>query len=87
VAVCSSRQIEISDLPLSIQKCTDDDVPPAPVPSCRAPNQLAAVRGHAERERLTSVLARLKNNRSHAALELGISRVTLYKKLRQHGIA
>jgi two-component system response regulator HydG len=84
IAVCSWHHIRLLDLPQAIQKC--GDVVETPVQSCRAPNQLAAARGHAERERLATVLERVNNNRSHAALELGISRVTLYKKLRKHGI-
>lgn len=50
-------------------------------------NQLRYARITGERHKLKNTLQRLNNNRTRAAEELGISRVTLYKKLRQYGIS
>jgi transcriptional regulator of acetoin/glycerol metabolism len=50
-------------------------------------NQLAGARRTAEVERLVDTLARHKNNRTTAAAELGVSRVTLYKKLRRYNLS
>lgn len=47
---------------------------------------LADVKGEAEKCRIVAVLRRTRNNRSRAATELGISRNTLYIKLRQYGL-
>jgi len=41
---------------------------------------------HADRERLRSALLMFKGNKSLTAKHLGISRVTLWKKLKEHGI-
>lgn len=49
-------------------------------------NQLQAIREKAERDLLLATLARNNNNRSKTAAELGISRVTLYKRLERLGI-
>ena len=49
-------------------------------------NQLQAIREKAERDLLLATLARNNNNRSKTAVELGISRVTLYKRLERLGI-
>jgi DNA-binding NtrC family response regulator len=52
-----------------------------------ATNRLAEARTEAERERLVEALRTSNNNRSQAALQLGISRVTLYKKLHKYHLA
>ncbi len=49
-------------------------------------NGLALGRDEGERNRLLETLHRHNNNRTTAAAELGISRVTLYKKMHQHGL-
>jgi two-component system response regulator HydG len=49
-------------------------------------NQLANARVSAEISRLREALHRNNNNRTHAAAELGVSRMTLFKKLRRYGI-
>jgi two-component system response regulator HydG len=86
LAVCSRSQIELSDLPQAVQQCAPQDTANT-FASERPRNELAAARGRAEREQLANALHRHNNNRSHAAVELGISRVTLYKKLNQHGLS
>lgn len=87
VALSDSHEIQPSDLPLTIQASevitsvyTDA---PRETPESHE-NELAHVRFFAERQRLEEALRGNNNNRSHAAQELGISRVTLYKKLRKH---
>ena len=50
-------------------------------------NKLAAARTDGELQRLLAALGRHNHNRTNTAAELGISRVTLYKKLRQHRLA
>ena len=47
---------------------------------------LDAVRQDAELARLREALQHTNNNRQRAAAELGISRMTLYKKLRKYGL-
>jgi two-component system, NtrC family, response regulator HydG len=86
VSIGSGSMIELDDLPQAIQdsalQCLAGS---ARMDSPR--NELAAARRHAERKHLADALQRNNNNRSHAALELGISRVTLYKKLHRHGLS
>jgi transcriptional regulator with PAS, ATPase and Fis domain len=43
-------------------------------------------RQHGERQRILQALNKHGNNRTHAAKELGISRVALYKKLHKFRI-
>jgi len=86
VAVCSGSQIELTDLPQAIQQCAPQGTADS-VASERPRNELAAARVRAEREQLADALNRHNNNRSHTAEHLGISRVTLYKKLNQHGLS
>ena len=47
---------------------------------------LARTKDDAERFRITDALRRHQNNRLRAAAELGISRMTLYKKLHKYGM-
>jgi DNA-binding NtrC family response regulator len=51
-----------------------------------AASSLAQSKNHAERERIEEALERNGNNRLRAATELGISRMTLYNKLRKLGL-
>jgi two-component system response regulator HydG len=86
VAVCPGSRIELTDLPPAIQSCVSPE-PAEAAPTDLTRNELAIARRLAERQRIAEVLARTNNNRSHAAAELRISRVTLYKKLRLHGMS
>ena len=51
-----------------------------------SPQTLAQTKENAEAARITAALARNGNNRLRAAAELGISRMTLYKKLHKFGL-
>ena len=73
---------------------------PTSTPTCRRATRLPLItklspnvpsiapyaRASAEAQRLTEALRRHGNNRTFAAAELGISRVTLYKKLHRYGL-
>ncbi|HYW78724.1 MAG TPA: sigma-54 dependent transcriptional regulator, partial [Thermoguttaceae bacterium] len=86
VAFCSDRTIDLADLPERVRSGFADDTRPAESGTTSG-NRLAQARREGEKGRLVQALRRNNNNRSHAAVELGISRVTLYKKLNKYGIA
>ena len=91
VAVCAGEEIQLCDLPESIRNANPSHKPRGAnfVDSSTIPsrighsvlNRLTEVRGQTEREVVLSTLRKNGNNRSRTAIELGISRVTLYKKL------
>jgi DNA-binding NtrC family response regulator len=86
VVLCAKPVIDLEDLALPIR---DANTPPhsgGKEPPSSKTNQLAQARGSAEITRLREALHRHNNNRTHAASELGVSRVTLLKKLRQYGL-
>ena len=91
VALCTSPTIDLADLPEPIQQsyerspCRRTRLPVSA--GCSTPNKLAAARADGELQWLLAALGRHNHNRTNAAAELGISRVTLYKKLRQHKLA
>jgi DNA-binding NtrC family response regulator len=62
------------------------DDPPSGSTAIPSPRFLADPVKREEFQRIHDALTRCKGNRSRAAKELGISRVTLYKKLRYYGI-
>jgi two-component system nitrogen regulation response regulator NtrX len=91
VALCPGMQIELADLPETILKNAPCSVravietrPPVvvPVPS----GSLAEKREEAEAQHISEALHRHRNNRKRVAAELGISRMTLYKKLHRYGL-
>jgi two-component system response regulator HydG len=88
VALCPGPEIQISDLPEAI-RCVAELPPSAvsagPVVQVRR-GTLAQTKEDAEAARITAALARNGNNRLRAAAELGISRMTLYKKLNRYGL-
>ncbi len=63
------------------------DDPPSGDSAIPTPRFLSDPVKREEFQRIHDALTRCKGNRSRAAKELGISRVTLYKKLRLYGIA
>lgn len=88
VALCPGTEIQLSDLPEPIQRLADSLPSAAPAaPASQAfPGTLAQTKEDAEAARITAALARHRNNRLRAAAELGISRMTLYKKLYRYGL-
>ncbi len=76
VALSEDGRVEVADLPVDIQR------------GGRAP--AASARGgleHAERSTLLAALEQQRWHVSRVAEQLGISRNTLYRKLRRHGLA
>jgi DNA-binding NtrC family response regulator len=86
------RAVALSDGPtLHVEDLPETFADPGPVCSVKlAPSStissLAQSKNHAERERIEAALERNGNNRLRAAAELGISRMTLYNKLRKLGV-
>jgi two-component system, NtrC family, response regulator AtoC len=58
-----------------------------PTPAAGAPHNLHDALRQVERDHITAALAGCGGNRARAARTLGISRATLYEKLKRHGIA
>jgi len=86
VALCPKQSIDAKDLPERVRR----RVPAGgmfPEAGTQNGNGLAKARKDAERGRLLEALCRNDHNRSRAAAELGVSRVTLYKKLHKYGLA
>lgn len=81
VALCAGPEITVADLPpgmLSSDKRPAREAAPS--------SALRRSKREAERHAIHQALAKHANNRVRTARELGISRVTLYKKLRQYGL-
>jgi DNA-binding NtrC family response regulator len=77
VALCPGPEIQVADLPEAMR------------PAGNAPaseGTLSQTKEGAESARITEVLSKHGNNRLRAAAELGISRMTLYKKLHKYGL-
>jgi DNA-binding NtrC family response regulator len=90
VALCPGTEVELADLPEALRQLVED-TRPAPAPSAaaaplRAGATLAQTKEEAEAAFILAALKRNDNNRLRAALELGISRMTLYKKLHRYGL-
>ena len=89
VALCPDLQIQLRDLPETIHSpgrrpgsvARVDGAADAAVAS-----RLHDVRGQAEMAHILEALRKHGNNRLRAAAELGISRMTLYNKLRKYGL-
>jgi two-component system response regulator HydG len=93
IALSGGIEIELDDLPEQFQPGGTPLVIPLPVPTGAALRPagsplptLARTKDDAERFRITDALQRHQNNRLRAAAELGISRMTLYKKLHKYGM-
>jgi DNA-binding NtrC family response regulator len=86
VALCTGDAIDIDELAPPI-RAAGAAVESAPQPvSLACSNQLAQARVTAEVQQLRQALHRHNNNRTRAAAELGVSRMTLFKKLRHYGL-
>jgi DNA-binding NtrC family response regulator len=89
VALCPDLEIQIRDLPETMRyapqgtRTIASEDEPADVP---AASRLHDVRGQAEAAHILEALRKHGNNRLRAAAELGISRMTLYNKLRKYGL-
>jgi two-component system response regulator HydG len=77
VALCPGQEIQLEDLPETIRPL---GVAPA------AEGTLSQTKEEAESARISEALEKHGNNRLRAAAELGISRMTLYKKLHKYGL-
>ncbi len=92
VALCASTEVRIEDLPRAVvqgagfpgRTAEPRPTEASPVSASRA--TLAQIKKEAELARITEALEKHGNNRLRAATELGISRMTLYKKLYKYGI-
>jgi DNA-binding NtrC family response regulator len=82
ISLFSGRLFDVTDLSSAMQRFA----PPAAAPAENGASTSKWFRTKAQSEMkvIVNALARHSNNRSRAAEELGISRVTLYKKLRKY---
>jgi transcriptional regulator of acetoin/glycerol metabolism len=79
-ALCDGGRIGLEDLPVMIRQ-----VRPVPVVAVEEPSEHPL--DDAERLALLNVLEQTRWHMTHTAEQLGVSRNTLYRKLRKHGIA
>ncbi|QGJ71438.1 Phage shock protein operon transcriptional activator [Planctomycetales bacterium 10988] len=99
VSLCRGSEILAENLPEHLRNPQPDSVLDFPSStsiysefsdstssSTSIPTTLGKAIDEAERESIERALANNANNRSKAASELGISRVTLYKKMRKYGL-
>jgi two-component system response regulator HydG len=82
MTLCIDAEIRLEHLPPALQLVAPGKAPAA----ARPPASLAQTKEQAEAQQIAQTLRRHKNNRLRAAAELGISRVTLYKKLHRYGL-
>jgi DNA-binding NtrC family response regulator len=90
VALCAGTKIELADLPevvlnAVVNSANEIEELPRLLPAVPV-GSLAETREEAEAQRIAEALSRHKNNRKRVAAELGISRMTLYKKLHRYGL-
>jgi DNA-binding NtrC family response regulator len=84
--LCEGAQVRVQDLPLPLWP---EGTAAAPAPAYAAPGAagtLVQTKEEAEALCIAEALRRNNNNRLRAAAELGISRMTLYKKLHRYGL-
>jgi DNA-binding NtrC family response regulator len=90
VAVAEAAVIQPDDLPAAILAPrrlprAEDEASPAPPPPAERPREEWSL-AEVEREHIARVLRRHRGNSTSAARQLGISRTTLWRKLRQYGL-
>ncbi len=85
-SLCESHKIDSDDLPDAIRYHAQEDIKLPKASPGAGVNGLDRVKQRAELDRLIATLDRHQNNRTRAAIELGISRVTLYRKLHYYGL-
>jgi two-component system, NtrC family, response regulator HydG len=88
VALCPKPRIEISDLPDVVQSSLESHSRQIRLDTGEEVDRLSLrhAKGEAEAARIMKALEKHSNNRLRAALELGISRMTLYKKMHRYGL-
>jgi two-component system, NtrC family, response regulator HydG len=87
VALCPEDTIGLDDLPDAMRTVASVEVSaPRIAPGTSAAATLARSKEEAEKVCIAEALQRHSNNRLRAAAELGISRMTLYKKLHKYGL-
>jgi two-component system response regulator HydG len=84
VALCPHDSIDLDDLPDDFRPVAGDAAP-AQTAVCTAP-PLARSKWEAEAVCIMEALQRNNHSRSRAAKALGISRMTLYRKLQRYGL-
>jgi DNA-binding NtrC family response regulator len=91
VALCPGSLIQLADLPENLRAAPALSAAPRlavhlSVPNVAGRSMLRTAKEEAEVVRITEALRRHRNNRLRAAAELGISRMSLYKKLHKYGL-
>jgi DNA-binding NtrC family response regulator len=86
VILCPGPAIALADLPDAVRLAHPGSDPLAGAAEPSGPGTLARTKEEAEALRITDALRKHRNNRQRAATELGISRMTLYKKLHRYGL-
>jgi DNA-binding NtrC family response regulator len=86
VALCSGAWINLEDLPVPLQRLAAPAAAAPALPEQIPTLTLAECKQEAEEHVIREVLSRNNNNKFRTAAELGISRMTLYKKLHQYGL-
>jgi DNA-binding NtrC family response regulator len=85
-ALAGGPVIQLADLPEAIRGRATTAASPAPPPSSLTDYIHPALQVDDEACRILAVLRKHNNNRRQAAAELGLSRVSLYKKLHKYGL-
>ena len=86
VTLCKGSQIRTEDLPDAIRDFIAETQGKTPPSLFERASMLSQTRIQAEIGRILQVLEKHSNNRLQAAHELGISRMTLYRKLHRYGL-
>jgi DNA-binding NtrC family response regulator len=86
VALGNGPYIAMEDLPAELTRAPAYDDTLENTITTSADATLAQTKEEAEMARIVQALAKHPGNRQRAAMELGISRMTLYNKLRRYGI-
>lgn len=82
IALCPGPEIQLGDLPEVIATAARRPTGMNLAATC----SLGSAKKEIEAARITEALRKHRNNRLRAAAELGISRMTLYRKLRKYGL-
>jgi DNA-binding NtrC family response regulator len=86
VALGDRQMIDISDLPQSIASGPASEADPDPDPEPRAANLTSNDLEDIERATIQRVFEQVKGDKVLAGKMLGISRATLYRKLKRYNI-